>query len=64
MLMTKTNQWILEHGQPVHGHPLGRAGLPEAETDTHGAGKQQDDVPGNLFQVIDIQQAGGEKENR
>jgi hypothetical protein len=38
---------FLEHGQPVDGHPLGRPGLPEAEPDAHGAGKQQDDVPGN-----------------
>ncbi len=37
--------------------------MPEAETDAHGAGKEQDDVPGDLFQVIDVQQTGGKEEN-
>jgi hypothetical protein len=63
MLMVNTNQLaFLEHDQPVDGQPLGGPGLPEAETDAHGAGKQQDDVPGNGLQIVDVQDAGDEKQ--
>ncbi len=46
---------ILENVQPVYGQPFRSPGLPEAEPHAHGAGKQQNDVPGHSFKIRDVQ---------
>ena len=64
MLITKTNQLaFLNMHQPVDGQPLGRFRLPEAEADAHGPAEEEDDVPGNVFQVLDVKDSDNEKEN-
>ena len=45
----------------IRSHPFGRPGVPEAEADGHGAGKEQNNIPGNFFQVVDIKDDGIKK---
>ena len=36
---------------------------PQAEADGHGPGKEEDDVPGNVLQVVDVQDLEDEEED-
>ena len=60
---------ILEHDQPVDRHPFGCAGFPQTEADAHGTCKEQDDIPGNFFQIVNSENAdnkeqdGGDQDN-
>ena len=60
---------LWKQNQPVDGKPFGRSGLPETETDGHSARKKQDYVPGDFFQVLNIENVkekesnGGTKQN-
>ena len=49
---------FFEHGEPVDGKPLGGPGVPQAEADAHGAAEKKDNIPGDIFQVVHIQNPG------